>query len=430
MAEIRYIHAADLHLDAPFAGISRDSSDSGLAKLFNEASFIALERLARLCESKNPHFLVLAGDIYNSELAGIKAQLKLRDVCKRLDDLGIPVYIAHGNHDPLPAQLQSLRFPPNVHVFSAESPEIVEFNHGGVRAVIHGLSHGRPCEERNLALMFQRKADDNAFQLGVLHCSVENADPGDRYAPCKLGDLKKSGLDAWALGHVHEAKVLSSEPFIAYPGSSQGLNINETGSKGCLVVTAREEDGVWRCASEFHTLGPVQWRNLTLSMDKAADREELESRLARLMDEELEQADPAALALLNRLTITGRTPLNSWLRQEDRAADIREIMAESGSGRPAVRLNHLETLTSDELTWEQSMARDDLLGQTIRVYKKLSEDPSRLKDVFDHAMEPLLKRPLLSGIFQKAGEAELKETLYQAESLCMDALENNSLENN
>ena len=74
--------------------------------------------------------------------------------------------------------------------------------------------------------MFRRSQQHQCFQLGVLHCTVEGQSKADRYAPCSLDDLKNSGLDAWALGHVHERATLSAAPFVAYSGNAQGLHIS------------------------------------------------------------------------------------------------------------------------------------------------------------------------------------------------------------
>jgi DNA repair exonuclease SbcCD nuclease subunit len=42
----------------------------------------------------------------------------------------------------------------------------------------------------------------------------------DAYAPCELTDLTNAGFDYWALGHVHERRVLSRTPWIVYPGNT------------------------------------------------------------------------------------------------------------------------------------------------------------------------------------------------------------------
>lgn len=425
MSEIRYIHAADLHLDAPFAGLTKESSNPNLAKIIQESTFTALERLVRLCESQKPHFLVLAGDIYNGEEASIKAQLKLRDACMRLDDLGISVYIAHGNHDPLSSKFQSLRFPANTHIFPTEKPESLEFiGVDNTRAIVHGISHGQDREARNLSLLFQRKADNPAFQLGVLHCSVENSASGDRYAPCTLNDLKQSGMDAWALGHVHQGGVLSDTPFIAYSGNTQGLHINEAGQRGCYLVRAIEHRGIWHCEPEFHSLAQVQWRKLNLNMDQVSDRTELESRLAQLIEDELDLADPNAAVLIIRLIINGHTNLNSWLRQTDRMEELRQIIAQHSGSRPMLWLKDVELNTQDEQNWQDIIAREDLVGESMRIYAELLKEPEEFKKTFEQTLSPLFKKgPVLEKIFKETDETELKNMLYQAESICMDVLE-------
>lgn len=424
MSEIRYIHAADLHLDTPFSGISREASSSQLAKTLRNATFTALERLVRLCESQRPHFLVLAGDTYNRDDASIKAQLMLREACKRLDDLGIPVYIAHGNHDPLSSRLKSLKFPENVHAFPVEAPETFTYEGpDGLRAHIHGISHGQEREARNLALMFQKAPNERDFQLGVLHCAVENAGAGDRYAPCTLNDLKKSGLDAWALGHVHERKILCEEPFIAYPGNTQGLHINEQGSRGCLLVRARDTGGAWHCDAEFHALGPVQWQKLTLDMEHADDPAELESRLAELVEEQAERTEPSTSALIIRLAITGGTPLNGWLRQPARLEDLQSIIAHASGGRPMIQLKDVELSTRDEEDWQEFMSREDLLGETMRIYTGLTGNPQESRALLAKILEPFSRRPQLESLMRDGDEEELKDLLYQAESICLEVLE-------
>lgn len=424
MAEIRYIHAADLHLDAAYAGLSHVNASPALIRLIQESTFIALERLVRLCEEQRPDFLVLAGDIYNREDASIKAQLKLREACKRLDALDIPVYIAHGNRDPFSSGFQSLKFPPNVHIFSAEAPNSFEFRGtGNKRALIHGISHAQDPETRNLSALFQRKAGDAAFQLAVLHCSVENVAQNDNIAPCALSDLKNTGMDAWALGHVHDRTMLCEKPFIAYPGNSQGLCLSETGDRGCLLVRAIKEENGWRCSPEFHSLAPVLWQKLHLNLDHFAAPNELENLLEKLLIEKLADVAPSVSAIIASLSISGRTSLNTWLRKDERLADMRALFNNHSSARLMLALNDIELETRDEENWQEYMAREDLLGETMRVYADLAENPIQFKELCAETLAPLLKYPQLAGLIQDKNEAELLDLLYQAENLCMDILE-------
>ena len=74
MHPIRFIHAADLHLDAAFSGLSRDIP-AEFAERLRTATFTAFRRLLDLCERESPDFLLLAGDVYNQEDASVSAQL-------------------------------------------------------------------------------------------------------------------------------------------------------------------------------------------------------------------------------------------------------------------------------------------------------------------------------------------------------------------
>ncbi len=111
MNSLRYIHAADLHLDTPFLGLSRTDAGEALQAQLRDATFTALQRLFDQCERLRPDFLVLAGDIYNQEEHSVKAQLALRDGCVRLQACGIPVFRAHGNQDPLDSRLKTVDWP-------------------------------------------------------------------------------------------------------------------------------------------------------------------------------------------------------------------------------------------------------------------------------------------------------------------------------
>ena len=176
---VRYIHAADLHLDTPFQGLAREAAQSGhLSRIMQDATFTALERLFRFCEEKRPDFLVLAGDIYNQENYSAKAQLALRDGCRRLDALGIRVFMAHGNHDPLSSRLTAIHWPENVTVFGPDVESRLVEKDGQPLALVHGISHAGSRENRNLAQLFRRDDTQSVFQLGVLHCTVEGEATG------------------------------------------------------------------------------------------------------------------------------------------------------------------------------------------------------------------------------------------------------------
>lgn len=424
MEEIRYIHAADLHLDAPFQGISRETAQGAqLKNMLREATFAALDNLVVLCEREKPDFLVLAGDIYNQEECGIRAQLELRRACRRLEKAGVRVFIVHGNHDPLSSRFSQMDWPKNVFIFGPDIQRVPLEKNGEVAALVQGLSHSGPQVAENLALRFERDPDSDAFQLGILHCSVDGDQKTDRYAPCSLEDLKKSGLDAWALGHAHWPRVLCEEPFIAYPGSAQGLNIKETGPRGCFMVkAARGEDG-WKCEKEFAPLAPVLWEKATLDLENVEGIDAVEQKLGDLLDEYRNRADASTTGAIFRIRLEGRTALDAMLRKEEVQRELIRFMGHQAYGQPAIWIRDFEVETSPARSRDEYLRRDDILGETARVAKKLLEDGDERAEMLKTALEPLFAHIHLKKVLPAPDQEQTRKIIVQAESLCQDLLE-------
>ena len=98
MKSLSFIHIADLHLDTAFSTIANDDKEQ-LTKRMQNAPFEALKNLLQLCRSLSPNFLIFSGDIYNKEEASLRARFALRDAFEELQQMNIPVYYAHGNHE-------------------------------------------------------------------------------------------------------------------------------------------------------------------------------------------------------------------------------------------------------------------------------------------------------------------------------------------
>jgi DNA repair exonuclease SbcCD nuclease subunit len=424
MYPVRYIHAADLHLDAAFSGLSRETGArrGQLDELLQEATFTAMERLFALCEREHPDFLVIAGDIYNQEDGSIRAQLKLRDACERAAAFGVRVFLAHGNHDPLPSRFHTLSWPANVTIFGAAVESHAVSREGEPVAYVHGLSHEHAKEGRNLARLFQRK-NSPCFQLGVLHCTLEGG-RAERYAPCSLDDLRASGLDAWALGHVHERAVLSEQhPFVLYPGNAQGLHINEEGERGCFLVSAVPAGESFSCSAAFKPLGPVIWRTHELPVDGLEHLDTVDALLHNALEELSAQAPPGCEAVLTRLRLTGRTPLDAALRRPDVLTDLSERLRES-STHPPVWLKDIDLQTAPAADIDDARGREDLLGETLRLAEQGRATQKAMRELVDSALHPLLGHARVRKALPPMSDEDYAALIQDAERLCIDFMEN------
>lgn len=99
MRSFRFIHAADLHLDCPFKGLT--GLPERLRSDIRDSTFAALDRLVELALRERVHFVLFAGDIYEAKDRSLRAQLRFQQALEALAAAGIPAFIIHGNHDPL-----------------------------------------------------------------------------------------------------------------------------------------------------------------------------------------------------------------------------------------------------------------------------------------------------------------------------------------
>ncbi len=424
MFSVRYVHAADIHLDVPFRGICREIDNDTLRAQLRKATFTALDRLVALCQRERPDFVVIAGDVYNEDDQSLKAQLHLHDACTRLAKIHIPVFIVHGNHDPISSRLKTLAWPENTHIFGETVACHNVERQGTPVAVVHGISHASAREGRNLAKDFSRQnTETQLFQLGVLHCSVQSLPTADRYAPCTLEDLKAAQLDAWALGHVHAAQKLSEEPFIAYSGNTQGIHINEDGPKGCLLVEANPKGNTFQVTATFHNLAPVEWHTLHINLEEIATMDAVENAMTSAIQECVDAASAHCEALIVRLRLEGRTECHQQLHTPRVISDLLERMREKTWEKPRVWIKDILLESSPLIAMDELLQRDDLLGETLRMAAKHHDDPEALNSFLYACLEPLLKHDTAKHILHPPDGEQAHKLLEEAMQLCADMME-------
>src|SRR6476620_5574447 len=209
MEPLRFVHAAALRLDSPFRGIGNAST--ALKEQLQSATLGALRRVvAHTIESK-ADFLIIAGDIYDSKDRNLRALVSFRNEMERLAERPIPVFIVHGNHDPLNGWGSGFQLPPNVVTFGGHADTEPFIRRGRDVAHITGVSYIRERVTDNLSLSF-KVPDAAAYSIAVLHANVGHQSGHAEYAPATVGDLSAGGFNYWALGHVHTRAVLSAEP--------------------------------------------------------------------------------------------------------------------------------------------------------------------------------------------------------------------------
>ncbi|MDB5386437.1 MAG: yhaO, partial [Planctomycetaceae bacterium] len=91
---MRFIHAADIHLDSPLRGLAL--YPGAPVERLRIATRQALDRLVSLCLEEQVDFLIVAGDLFDTEVKDFNAALSAAVQFRRLDQANIPVYLILG----------------------------------------------------------------------------------------------------------------------------------------------------------------------------------------------------------------------------------------------------------------------------------------------------------------------------------------------
>ena len=221
---MKILHSADLHLDAPFAGRTAEAAE------FLRRELLAVPgKLADICVSWQCDLALLAGDLFD----GAYSRESYRALYAALERMAVPVFISPGNHDHCGMESSWERevWPENVHVFTKEKIESVPVPELDCR--VYGAGY-QSMDCPGLLENFVTEGEEK-YHVGILHADPTQA--ATPYCPMTMEQVKQSGLQYLALGHVHKTgSFRAGETLCAWPGCPMGRGYDETGEKGVFVV--------------------------------------------------------------------------------------------------------------------------------------------------------------------------------------------------
>jgi len=318
----KYIHTADLHLDSPF--ISLGKVDHELANVLRDASLDALDNIVELAITEQVNFVLFAGDIYDGARRGVRAQFRFLKGLRKLDEHGIRALVIHGNHDPISEGWSAIsEFPANTHFFSANHPETLDFDFGDDHVTVTGMSFPTRHVTESLSRRFKVPAA-RGFHIAMLHTALDDSERGANYSPTWSTQLKASGFDYWALGHIHTRTEPGEHPFIVYPGNpiGRGFGANERGQKGVYLVTVK--DG--QADVDFRVTGNAVFLELTVDASDFANISDLQDQVVNRLAQVALESIVEYVAC--RVVIDGRTSLYDALKRPDLNDDFLEALAD------------------------------------------------------------------------------------------------------
>ena len=376
MSQVRFVHAADLHLDSPFKGL-RGEAPPEVAEVLYSATFKAYENIVDLCIKEQVDALLVAGDIFDGADRSLRGQVKFVDGLNKLDRAGIRSFICHGNHDPLDGWEARIPMPPGCHRFGAEVGAAAVFPEEPERTVVQGISYPVRDVTDNLVPRFAA-AKPGEFTIGLLHANVDSNRSHGMYAPCSRQDLEQSDVDYWALGHIHKREVLrEAGPTIVYPGNPQGRDPSEGGARGIYLVNVNDAR---RVHPEFRPVDVARWERARLDVGAIETEHELLEAVERRLSDLQSDADLRHLVV--RLELTGSGPMHQTISRPGFVTDLRDSINETWTSQtPFVWCERIAASTAPPFDRAERLRGTDFVGELLSLRDEVEDDETAVGEM-------------------------------------------------
>jgi DNA repair exonuclease SbcCD nuclease subunit len=264
---VRFLHFADLHLDAPFAWARPET-----ARLRRRNRRETLTRILQLADAEQVDAILCAGDLFEHERFSADLLEFLRSSFSRTDRR---IFLAPGNHDWYSERspYALVAWPGNVHVFREGGLVPVELADG---LTLWGAAHRAPANTDDLFAGF--KPDRGGVHLALAHASERGAlafqESGKQpHAPFEAGEIEAAGMAHAFLGHFHVARDAARH---TYPGNPDPLEFGESPGRGVVIATLTDDGIVTR---DRRSVAVSEVHDIEVALDGCEHSDDVRARL-------------------------------------------------------------------------------------------------------------------------------------------------------
>lgn len=379
--------------------------DPALAERLHGASRAALARLVDLAIAEDVAAVLLAGDIFDSDVVDLTARAALIAELARLGRAGIPVALIWGNHDAMLGTDHHGPLGAHIHVLDRDTPTLMLDG-----AAIHGIGFAEKHVARSLLPDYPAPVP-GVWNIGLMHTSLDGSARHDPYAPCATPALLGHGYEYWGLGHIHKrAEYMGEGRLAVMPGIPQGRDIGEPGV-GSVTVVEIGLDGV---RAEARTVASLAFEQVDVLLQAGATQTDRFERITE--SAQAAQTRQASAETILRLVLRGPGAAPMLADAEAGQAMAREALAaldgihldkvriRPDADAPSARdLGDLAALMQEEAA--KQGFRDEIRAELAEWRRAL---PAELRDIVAEDEIDALAAEGLSGVLARltgAGES-------------------------
>ena len=263
---IRFLHSSDWQL-----GMTRHFLSVEAGHRFSQDRIDAIKRLGELAKEHSAAFIVVAGDVFESNQLSRQTVLRTLDALKQLP---VPIFLLPGNHDPLDVSS----------IFS--TPEFIEAGEHivvirdtkpipvpglvGVEVVGAPWRTKHPSSDLCADMLAELSPADGVLRVAVCHGQPDSLSP-DKSRPeiINLANAEAAINDGLihylALGDRHSVTNVSNTCRVWFSGAPVATDFTEDNPNKALLVALDDDDcsvtelqvGQWQFVAEHFDLNNV-----------------------------------------------------------------------------------------------------------------------------------------------------------------------------
>ena len=229
---LKLVHTSDVHLDGRYVGEPVDGFRNHAERAFAAVVDVTLEEAADL--------LLIAGDLFDNNRVPDEDFDFVRDQLARLS---CPVVVLPGNHDvhdhySIWRRIEADDVGGHVHLMLDTAGASIEFEELGATAWGRAMAEHAPENEPLEGVPMRQ---EGVWNIGLAHGLVVSKREGIGSSQITHEEIRASGFDYLALGHVHVWGDMSQGSVTAcYPGSPVGSYASAAG--GHVAVASFQPD--------------------------------------------------------------------------------------------------------------------------------------------------------------------------------------------
>ena len=372
-ATVRFLHSSDWQL-----GMTRAFLSDEAAARFSQARIDVITRLGELAKAKQAAFIVVAGDVFESNQLSRQTVLRTLEALKALP---VPIFLLPGNHDPLDAASIFL-----TEEFKAADDHIIVIRNfdpipvpgvPGVEVVGAPWSTKHPSGDLCAQLVKGMAPSQGVLRVAVGHGQVNTLSP-DQSRPEIIdlqtaeGAIADGRIHYLALGDRHSVTDVGGSGRIWYSGAPVATDFDEVDPNKALLVELSASE----CNVEPVTVGSWQFIAAQQNLNGADDLKRIAGWLSDLPDKERTIVKVGFTGAINLATAAGldqlfetQAELFASLRRRKRTTDLAVVPDELD--QDSVSLSGYARQAWDELI--ENAASDVEAQNALRLFYRLSQ---------------------------------------------------------